>query len=89
MPLALAAGISNEQLHALQAGQIDSALFDERQRAALAYAGRVAQDGDVDDRTFAQLEAFFDAREIVELTLTVAFYAGTASLLKALDVRPE
>ena len=49
-----------------------SPLYDERERAALAYAQAVTQKIRVDDEVFARLRAQFDDREIVEITSLVA-----------------
>jgi alkylhydroperoxidase family enzyme len=48
--------------------------FDEKERAALAYAERITlSDEDVDDELFEQLRKLFSPEQIIELTCTVAF----------------
>jgi alkylhydroperoxidase family enzyme len=65
-----------------------STLFNDRQRALLAYVDQAAH-GDVDDATFAAFEKFFDAQEIVEITMTVDAYVGTALFTRALRIKIE
>jgi alkylhydroperoxidase family enzyme len=45
-----------------------SPLFDERERAALAYAEEATRQKKVSDETFAELRKHFSEREIVEIT---------------------
>jgi alkylhydroperoxidase family enzyme len=51
--------------------------------------GPVARVPDVDDATFADLQKFFDAQEIVEITVTVDTYVGTALFTRALRIKIE
>jgi alkylhydroperoxidase family enzyme len=46
--------------------------FADAERAALAYAEEVTEEGDASDETFEALRTHFDEREIVELTWLVA-----------------
>lgn len=50
----------------------ESGLFDERERAALAYADEATRKKRVAEPTFERLRAHFDEREVAELTLAVA-----------------
>ena len=89
IPMALESGLTRAQLDAVADWQA-SDLFDERQRALLAYVEAIAANhGEVDDRTFAALAGFFTPQEIVELTVTIATYYGTALIIKALAIRIE
>ena len=63
--------IGLEKLEALPECEA-SPLFDERERAALAYAQEAAQKIRVADATFERLRAHFDDREIVEITALAA-----------------
>ena len=85
LPLARREGISNEQLDALSAWQA-SDRFDARERAVLAYADAMTRDVTVPDQVFEALSAYFDRREIVELTATVAFYNMVSRFLVALEI---
>lgn len=88
IPMALAAGLTRAQLDGV-AGWRGNALFDERQRALLAYVEQVAGGGDVDDATFDAFARFFTPQEIVEITITVASYYGTGLVTKALRIEVE
>jgi alkylhydroperoxidase family enzyme len=88
IPMALAAGSTRAQLDALENWR-SSELFDERQRAMLAYVEQVARGGEVDDATFDALAQHFSPQEVVELTVTVASYYGTALIIRALRIEVE
>ena len=66
-----------------------SPLFSDRQRAVLAYADGMASAKGVDDAAFANLKKHFNDREIVELTVTAAFYSASSQVTRALDVKLE
>jgi alkylhydroperoxidase family enzyme len=89
IPLARACGITDAQVAALPNWRA-SDLFDEKQKALLAYTEAVAvHGGEVDDATYDAFARQFSAQEIVEITITVITYYGTGQLTKALRVRPE
>lgn len=88
LPMALGCGVSQSRIDALNQWRAH-ALFTAPECAALAYAEQVAGGGDVEDQVFANLEKWFTPGEIVELTLTVAFYFATGLLLKSLMVEAE
>ena len=74
---ARAAGETEQRLYALSAWR-DTPFFSERERAALAFAESVTELGrdPVPDAVFAEAQAHFTQREIVELTMaTVAINA--------------
>ena len=56
-----------EKFQALDAWR-DSPLFDDRERAALAYAEEVTRHKEVGDEVFEELRKHFDDRAIVEIT---------------------
>ena len=86
-PMMRACGYTPQQIEAVGNWRASN-LFDERQRALLAYVDQAAR-GDVDDATFARFEKFFDAQEIVEITMTVNTYVGTALFTRALRIKIE
>lgn len=66
-------GVKVEKLALLQAWREAGALFDERERAALAWAEsvtRVAETG-VPDDDYAAVRKAFDERELVDLTIAI------------------
>lgn len=65
-------GIAMEKFEAL-ADYETSPLFDEKERAALAFADRMTRtDADLDDATFARAAKHFSHEELVELAGVVA-----------------
>lgn len=65
------AGTSIEKIQAVNEYQ-RSALFTEREKAALAFAEQMVQtDDDVSDEFFAELRTIFSDRALVELNATI------------------
>jgi alkylhydroperoxidase family enzyme len=67
----------------------ESNLFNDRQRAVLAYADGMVSPQGVSDAEFEAMKRHFSTREIVELTMTAAYYSGSAQITRALGVQPE
>jgi alkylhydroperoxidase family enzyme len=88
IPLAKMCGYSDAQIAALPTWQA-STLFDDKERATLAYVEEMAHGGDVDDPTFAALQKFFTPQEIVEITYTIGNYYANGLLTKALRIEVE
>ncbi len=64
-------GVPQQRLDCLVAWH-ESGLFDDAERAALAWAdGLTTLDGDLEDR-FEELASHFDEDEVVDITLTVS-----------------
>ncbi len=87
-PMGVSRGLTQAQVDAIPNWR-DSTVFDEKQRAVLAYADGMASAGGVDDATFAALKRFYSPQEIVELTVTAAFYAAAAQVTRSLGVKLE
>lgn len=88
VPIALQAGVTQEQIDAL-ANWESSPKFDEQERAVLYYTDEVTQNIRVKDDTFAKLRGFLNEQKIVELTLTIGYYAMVCRLLEALQIELE
>ena len=86
--LALAEGLTPAECDALKDWQ-DSNLFDERDRAVLAYADAMTRDIEVPDAVFEPLREFFDDRQLVELTVLIGTYAMHVRVFEALKLDPE
>jgi alkylhydroperoxidase family enzyme len=63
-----------------------STLFTDRQRALLGFADQMLTKGTVDDKTFEPMSKLFTTQEIVELSLTSAFYSGLVQFSTALEL---
>lgn len=69
------------------AGWEASPLFDDRERAALAYADAMTITGrDVSDELFGRLRSAFSEDEIVELTAVVAWENASSKFNRALRI---
>jgi alkylhydroperoxidase family enzyme len=81
-----ALGIPDEKLAAI-GDHATSPLFDEAERAALAYADAMTfSDRDVDDSLFARVREHFDEDQIVELTAAIAWENASSKFNRALRV---
>jgi alkylhydroperoxidase family enzyme len=87
-PMLLAQGYSPKKYHALAKWR-SSKLFDDKERALLAYTDQVTKFGDVSDKTFKAMERHFSAPEIMELTFAIGNYYGTALIMNALKIKLE
>jgi alkylhydroperoxidase family enzyme len=85
LPHALKEGVSQAQIEALSDWR-GSALFDEVERAVLAYTDSMTKEVQVPDAIFAAVRKHFDEREITELTATIAAYNLVSRFLVALQV---
>ncbi|HEY8293388.1 MAG TPA: hypothetical protein VIG44_12910 [Thermomicrobiales bacterium] len=79
-------GVSDEKILALS-DYATSALYDDAERIALAYADAMTVTGqDVSDELFARLRAFYDDDAIVELTAVIAWENASSKFNRALRV---
>jgi AhpD family alkylhydroperoxidase len=82
-------GVSEEQFAALDDFE-GSTLFDERQKAALAYAEAMTRtDAGVDNPLMQRLQSHFDDGSVIELTAIIAFQNMSSKFNAALDVAPQ
>ncbi|MFA5490603.1 MAG: carboxymuconolactone decarboxylase family protein [Candidimonas sp.] len=88
VPYALKAGLRQAQIDAVSNWQ-DSAEFSQRERDVLNYVDAVTRDVQVADTIFEPLKKQFSAREMTELTATIAAYNLVSRFLVALEVDPE
>lgn len=84
-PIALQEGVSQAKLDALDAWP-DSTLFDDRERAVLAYTDAMTRQVQVPDPVFAEVARHFAPPLLVELTATVAAYNMVSRFLEALQI---
>lgn len=87
-PMALKAGLTQQQIDEVARWR-GSKLFDDKQRAVLAYVEQLLAAGDVDDATFATLSSHFTPQEIIEISVTATNYYGTGLLTRALKIQVE
>ncbi|MCC2596089.1 carboxymuconolactone decarboxylase family protein [Pusillimonas sp. MFBS29] len=84
-PIALKEGMSQAQLDALPHWQ-DSDLFSDKERAVLAYTDSMTRQVQVPDAVFDAVRPFFEPRQLVELTATIATYNMVSRFLEALQI---
>jgi 4-carboxymuconolactone decarboxylase len=87
-PMLLAEGFAHAKLDALENWRA-SALFDDKERALLAYVDQMADHGNVADQTFETLGRVFTPTQIMELSFAVGSYYGTALIMNALQIKLE
>jgi len=86
--LAAGEGVTEEACDALRDWR-ESDLFDESERATLAYVDAMTLAFTVPDEAFTPLRAHFSHRQIIELTLMIGAYISHARVLQALEVDLE
>lgn len=84
-PIALREGLTPDQLRDLADWQ-QSTLFDEKQRAILAYTDAMTRNVQVPDPVFAAIRRFFGETGVVELTAAIATYNMVSRFLEALQI---
>jgi alkylhydroperoxidase family enzyme len=91
-PLLQAGGLSEEALELVGDAQADfsgkdaSSVLSAEQRAVLKYTDAMTKTVTVPDEVFVEVKGFFDEREVVEITATIAAYNCVSRFLVALDV---
>jgi len=80
--------VSQVELDAL-ADSATSAVFSERERAALAYAEAVTTGNFVPDELFAGVRRNFTEDEIIELTATITWEICAAKFNRALEIEGQ
>lgn len=84
----ISTGLTMQQITGIH-DWIDSPLFDEQERAVLAYTDEVERDIKVTDDVFSRLSGFLSEHAIIELTVVIGYYGMVCRFLVALDVELE
>ena len=86
--IASRAGVREDQIEAIEQGEIGAGCCDAPARAVLAFAAQLLQGLRPDEPCFQALktEAHLNEREIVELVLLVGTYQALAMLMTSLDI---
>jgi 4-carboxymuconolactone decarboxylase len=82
--IASAVGVPDEQIDAVERGDLDQ--FDHPERAVLELAAAVVAGPRVPDELFERLRGHLDERRIVELLLTVGDYLMLARVMTVLEI---
>ena len=86
VPIAKAVGANDEQIAALERGELDAGCFDDAERLVLRATQELVQGVRTSQETFAALAARFSPREIVELILAVGYYSMLARLMETAEI---
>jgi alkylhydroperoxidase family enzyme len=88
VPFGLKEGLTQKQIDALPNWEPSDA-FNAAERAVLAYTDSMTKEIHVPDGKFEPLRPHFDARELVELTATIAAYNLVSRFLEAVQIDHE
>jgi 4-carboxymuconolactone decarboxylase len=86
VPIAKAAGVTDEHIALVEKGSLDAPVFDQQMRLVLHVAQEVVTGPYISDETFAALQASFPPRQIVELVLSIGYYLMLGRFLTALQI---
>jgi 4-carboxymuconolactone decarboxylase len=90
MPLARAAGLTEQQINAiLETGDLDAAGFDRTERATLDVVTELCTTRRLSDNAFAVAHAVFGDEALTELLMIISCYYGLALVLNAVDLDGE
>jgi alkylhydroperoxidase family enzyme len=81
-------GISQEQIEGLPVWERHPA-FSDQERAVIRYAEAVTREIRVSDEIFDAVRAFLDDEQMVELTMSIAFYNMVVRFLEPMQVELE
>ena len=85
---ALKEGLTPEQVSEITDWR-SSNLFNDKQRALLAYTDAMTQQIEVADDLFGEIRKHFSERQTVELTMLIGTYNMFTRVLQALKIDPE
>ena len=87
-PHAVKAGVTQQELDALNAGRFPETL-SASEKAAIVYGQEFANGGNVSDETFANLRKHYSERQITDLTLIAAYFIGLGASINAFRMQLE
>lgn len=86
VPLAEAAGVTEDQTIAIASNVLYASVFSEREQALLQATAEWLVSPRCRETTWRELRAHFSPREIVEAMLVVGFYSALARILETTEV---
>jgi alkylhydroperoxidase family enzyme len=81
-------GLTEAKLRAVSKGDADPA-FDDQEKAVLRYTDDVVKNVRASDATLNAVQAFLDAEQVVELTVTIGYYMMVSRFLESMGVDDE
>src|SRR5438128_10350753 len=86
VPIARSVGATEEQIAAIERGDVDAELFTDEQRAVLRFTTEVVRAARASDETFAAVSDTLSPREIVELLMVIGQYMMLARVMATSDM---
>ena len=87
VPIARAVGASDEEITAIERGDLDDGALDEQTRAVLAFTTEAVQEVRASDGALsALLDQGLSPRELVELLLVISYYMGVARIAETAGI---
>ncbi len=86
VPIGLDVGLSQAQIEALDADDLEAGCWDSEERAVLAYTTDVVRNVGAGNETHAAVAAFLSDREIIELVIAVGFYMLVARVMECAEI---
>jgi alkylhydroperoxidase family enzyme len=88
LPMARAAGLSDEQIASLRSGTVESGLFDEEQRLAVDVARALVEKDEIPSELWQQALDRWGPEATLDLVLAVGWWGGLVlTLVRALGLR--
>jgi 4-carboxymuconolactone decarboxylase len=86
VPIARVVGAADEQVAALERGEVDGECFSDAQRTVLHFTTEFVHDARVSDPTFEAATALLSARELVELMMVIGQYSMLARVMATTEL---
>jgi len=86
VPIAKAVGASNEQIAAIERGDLEARCFREEEKLVLRFTSDVVEHVRPSETVFNDLARSLSPREIVELVLAIGMYMMLARLMEIAEV---
>ncbi len=86
VPIALAVGASEEDVAAVERGELDAPCLGPAVSAALRFTGEVVHDVRASDAAFSELREHLSPREVIELLLVIGQYMTVARIALNADI---
>jgi alkylhydroperoxidase family enzyme len=86
VPIAKAVGASDDQIAALERGDIGADCFDDTEKAVLHFTTDAVENVRASDESFAAVNAHLSPAQIVELIMILGFYRTVAMLTESTDI---
>ena len=86
VPIAKSVGVRDEQVVAVERGELAAACFDARECLVLRCAAEALRDDRASAEAFDELVERLSARQAVELLLAVGYYRTLATIMRSVEI---